>query len=114
MKALIKDLRIPKQWFGYIETTDEQFEKIKNKINKFKENKKLYRYNILALLCILFNIKMKHRKNHFYCAEFVKFVLDDANININLPEMPRPDSFEKLSNLKVIYTGLLNKYSLQN
>lgn len=40
-------------------------------------------------------------------------MLNNANVNIRLPEMPRPENFEMLKNAKVIYTGLLNDYKYE-
>lgn len=93
----------------YMEITDYQYEKLKEQIVLFKRNKKIYKFNVLGLAYILFNKKI-HRKNHFYCAEFLKHVLQNANIRVNLPEMPRPENFEDLKYAKPIYRGLLNNY----
>lgn len=97
----------------YIEITDYQYEKLEEQIKMFEENKSMYKFNVLGLIYILFN-KRIHRKNYFYCAEFIKYILKNANINIKLPDMPRPENFEELQNAKVIYTGILNKYRVPN
>ena len=96
----------------YIEITNYQYEKLEQEILKFKKNRTIYKFNTLGLLYILFN-KRIYRKNYFYCAEFIKYVLNNANVNIRLPEMPRPENFEMLKNAKVIYTGLLNDYKYE-
>lgn len=95
----------------YIEVTDYQYEKIEEQIKKFAKNRRLYKFNVLGLIYILFDKKI-HRENYFYCAEFIKYVLKNANVNLPLPEMPRPENFENLKNSKIIYKGLLNKYSM--
>ena len=46
----------------------------------------------------------------FYCAEFVKYVLEGANIKTNLPEIVKPEDFKNLDNIEEIYCGLLRKY----
>ncbi len=94
-----------------IEITDYQFEKLETQIKIFEDNKSIYKFNVLGLIYILFNKKI-HRKNYFYCAEFVKHILKNAHINVELPEMPRPENFEQLKNSKTIYTGILNKYNV--
>ncbi len=96
---------------NYIEVTDCQYEKLEKQITMFEQNKALYKFNVLGLIYILFN-KRIHRKNYFYCAEFVKYILKNANVNVELPDMPRPENFEKLKKSKVIYTGLLNQYNI--
>lgn len=95
----------------FIEITDYQYEKIEQQIQVFEANKSKYKFNVLGLTYILFN-KEIHRKNYFYCAEFIKYVLLKANVNIKLPNMPRPDDFEKIKNSKIIYEGLLNDYKI--
>lgn len=49
-------------------------------------------------------------QNSFYCAEFVKYVLDKANVETNLPELVKPEDFKLVKNLKVEYNGSLRKY----
>lgn len=95
----------------YIYVTDEQYEELKKQIEIFEKNKKIYKFNILGLAYIFFD-KEIHRENYFYCAEFVKYVLENSDINLNLPSMPRPENFEKLQGSTVIYEGLLNKYRI--
>lgn len=49
--------------------------------------------------------------NYFYCAEFVKYVLEKANVDLNLPDkMIRPENFKDIENKELVYEGLLNKY----
>ena len=95
----------------YIEVTDYQYEKIERQINNFIKNKNKYKFNVLGLIYIFFDKKI-HREDYFYCAEFVKYVLKNANVNIKLPEMPRPENFENIKNSTLVYKGLLNKYSV--
>lgn len=92
-----------------IEVTDYQYEKIQEQIEIFEKNKAKYKFNVLGLTYILFDREI-HRENYFYCAEFIKYILGKSNVNIKLPNMPRPEDFEQLKNSKVIYKGLLNKY----
>lgn len=105
-----KRFRKTKAKILYIEITDYQYEKLEEQIKIFEKNKSKYKFNILGLIYILFDKKI-HRKNYFYCAEFVKYILGNAKINIKLPEMPRPEDFEKLRNSTVIYTGVFNEYN---
>lgn len=94
-----------------IDITDKQYEKLQEEIDLFEANRDKYKFNILGLAYIFFD-KEIHRENYFYCAEFIKYVLNKANINIELPDMPRPQDFEQLKGSEVIYKGLLNKYNV--
>ena len=49
--------------FSY-EVSEEQYEKIKNEIDNFINNKAQYRFNILGLFLVMFNVKLK-RDNCF-------------------------------------------------
>ena len=96
-----------------IEVTDEQYAKLKEVIYKFRVNKKSYKFNIMGLMAVPLKKKVK-RRNYFYCAEFVKYVLEEANIIVNLPEIIRPQNFSEIDNIKVCYNGKLKEYSLIN
>ena len=74
-------------------------------------NKNLYSFNVLGLIAILVNKKVS-REYYFYCAEFVKYVLEHSNLNLNLPNIPKPDDFRKLDGMSEIYTGKLNQYNM--
>ena len=93
-----------------IEVEDHQFVDVRNTVYKMWENRKKYKFNIIGLLAIGFKKEVKLR-NHFYCAEFVKYVLEKAHIHLNLPEkMIRPEDFKSIENKTLEYSGLLNKY----
>ena len=93
-----------------IEINDEQYVQIRNKIYEMYKNRKKYKFNIIGLLAIGFHKSVK-KENWFYCAEFVKYVLDNANVNLNLPcKMIRPENFKEVKNKKLEYYGLLKKY----
>ena len=62
-----------------LEVNDEQYEKLKYTILYIKRLRKSYTFNILGLFAVGFNIRVRSNKS-FYCAEFVKYVLDKAKI----------------------------------
>lgn len=93
----------------YLQVTDEQYGKIENTIEQFKTDKESYKFNILGLFAAGFHKKIG--KDHsFYCAEFVKYVLDEASVETNLPVVVRPEHFKSISGVEEIYSGLLRKY----
>lgn len=93
----------------YLEVTNEQYEKIKNKIEEIKENKEQYKFNILGLCAVSIHMRIK-RERYFYCAEFVKYLLEEAGIKTNLPEIVKPEDFKEIKGLEEIYSGLLKNY----
>lgn len=94
-----------------LEITENEYRKIKKTIKKFEKNKKIYRFNMIGLSAVVIHKKIK-RKNYFYCAEFVKYLFDNAGINCGLPEIVQPADFERINNLNFIYSGKLIDYNL--
>lgn len=91
---------------------DKEYEEIKKIIKDMYENKEKYKFNVLGL--ILVSIKKRvQRDYYFYCAEFVKHVLDEANVKTNLPEIVKPMDFLEIKGINNIYTGLLRECKMQ-
>ncbi len=93
-----------------IEVTNEQYNKIKQKIKNIEKNKDSYRFNLMGLAFAGVNHKYKRDKS-FYCAEFVKYLTDEAEIELNLPDVIRPIDFKTKTNLEILYTGSLRNYN---
>ena len=94
--------------------TDEQYSKLKETIEYVKVHKDEYKFNILGLFLAGFNRKRKQEKT-YYCAEFVKAVLDKSGIDVsNFPEVIKPENFKNLKDAKLIYKGLLKEYNKNN
>lgn len=92
------------------EVTEEQYEKLKNNIKQIEINKEDYKFNIIGLFAVGFHKKIGKEKS-FYCAEFVKYVIEKANINMELPTIIKPEDFKNVEGLQEIYNGLLRKYN---
>ena len=91
------------------EITEEQYQNIKNMINQIEQEKENYKFNIMGLFAAGFHKKIG-KEHSFYCAEFVKYVIEKADIKTYLPEVVKPEDFKNVEELEVIYTGLLSKY----
>ena len=92
-----------------LDVTSEQYLAIKNTIDKFDMEKSKYKFNIIGMIAA--GVHKKIGNDHaFYCAEFVKYVLEEANIKTNLPEIVKPEDFKSIPDLEEIYSGLLKKY----
>ncbi len=93
-----------------IEVEDYQYIQLKETIYMMYLNKKQYKFNILGLLAIGFKKEIK-MQNYFYCAEFVKYVLEKSGINLELPEkLIKPEDFKKIENKELEYYGLFRKF----
>lgn len=92
-----------------INVTDNQYKLIKSKIKEIELKKDIYHFNMIGLVAVKFNKKIV-RKNKFYCAEFVKYVIDEADINLNLPDLIKPSDFINIKTKELIYKGILRNY----
>lgn len=91
-----------------LEISEKEYARIKSAIREIEQNKDKYKFNVLGLFAVGVNLKLKF-KNSFYCAEFVKYVIDKANVGLELPELIRPENFKDIQGEEV-YTGLLREY----
>jgi len=92
-----------------LKVTDEQYNSIVKNIEYVKENKDKYKFNIIILFLISINKKYQ-KKDTFYCAEFVKHILETSFNKKLLPEIIKPMDFLELENIELIYKGLFSKY----
>ena len=92
-----------------LEVTDEQYNKIDEMLKIFKRERRKFGFNIRGLFAVYFNKKIRKEKS-FYCAEFVKYIAEEAGLELQLPELVRPEHFKKIPKSLVIYKGLLNDY----
>lgn len=94
-----------------VDVTESQYNKVKEIINNFNSNNCRYKFNIVGLFAVAFHIKFK-RKNSFYCAEFVKYVVDNADLNMELPDIVKPTDFRKQDLMNLEYKGVLRNYKI--
>ncbi|WP_138204833.1 hypothetical protein [Haloimpatiens lingqiaonensis] len=89
-----------------------QYEKMKEIINKFHNDKHKYKYNFLGLFAVACNIPFK-RENAYFCSQFAATVLEGSNIKIfnKKCELVTPSDFRTCKHLKLIYSGNLMNYN---
>lgn len=95
-----------------LDVTEEQYITMKNQINYIKQNRNNYKFNIIGLFAVGINKKIK-LKNAFYCAEFVKYILETSGVEVELPDMIKPEDFKNFENAKEIYNGKLKDYNVE-
>lgn len=91
-----------------MEIPEEKYEKLEEIIQNIQERKSLYKFNIIGLIAVALNVRIKKEKS-FYCAEFIKYVLEQSQVT-TLPEIVKPDDFEKVQGLSEVYRGVLREY----
>lgn len=108
-KGTFKRFKKTKTKIYSLEIPEEKYEKLEAIIEQMQEKKNLYKFNVIGLLAIALNVKIK-REKYFYCAEFVKYVLEQSQV-VELPEMVKPEDFEKVKGLSEVYRGILREYN---
>ena len=108
-KGTFKRFKNTKTAVYSLEVSDRQYNKIEQIIEMLESEKQLYTFNIIGLLLVAINKRVK-RENSFYCAEFVKYVLESAEIELDLPKLIKPEDFKNLKQLKLLYKGYLRIY----
>lgn len=93
-----------------LEITDEEYKIVEHIIAIMNQYHCKYNFNIIGLFAVAIKRKVKF-KNSFYCAEFVKYILDESGIKNNLPDIIKPEDFRKIENLRIIYKGKLQQYA---
>lgn len=94
-----------------LEVDERQYEKIIKIITKINLDRKNYKFNIVGLFAVALNMKIK-RERSFYCAEFVKYVFDNSNLQLKLPEIIKPTDFENVNGICEVYEGMLSEYKM--
>lgn len=94
--------------YSYV-VSKEQYDLLTRKIDNMYKNKSKFKFNTLGLFANGLHIKIR-RRNYFYCAEFVKYLIDKAKLNLELPNLVRPNDFKNVKSLKLEYKGKLSNY----
>ena len=92
-----------------VPVTDQQYENIASLLMSMYLRRRHYRYNYRGL----FLGKMGYAResdHHFYCSEFVRFVLQTSGVDVSfLTDIPVPEEFMNMPDSTIIYEGLLNR-----
>lgn len=111
-KGTFKRFKKTKTKIYSLEISEEQYEKLESIIEQMQAKKNLYKFNVIGLLGIMLNVKIK-REKYFYCAEFVKYVLEQSQV-LELPELVKPEDFENVPGISEIYRGVLREYRIED
>lgn len=88
-----------------------QYQKMISYIQKINNEKSLYRYNLLGLFGIPFNMQI-NRKYAFFCSQFVATVLLECEcVNFSKPpSLITPHELIKNGDFSLVYEGNLQDY----
>ena len=112
-KGTFKRFKKTKAAIYSLEIDEEQYKEIQETIENVRKSEKPYKFNSIGLFAVAFKMKI-YKKHSFYCAEFVKYVLENSGIKTNLPKIVRPENFKELEGLNLEYKGKLRKYTTKS
>ena len=93
-----------------LDVSDEEYLKIKSTIEDISKNREVYKFNVMGLITVMGHYHLK-RDKCFYCAEFVKHVLNSSDLGLDLPDVIKPEDFQKVNGMDLIYIGRLSEYN---
>lgn len=100
-----------------LDVSEEVYQSVKERLNRFVENKKAMHYTRLGLLLCLFHIPCRI-KNHYFCSQFVAEVLNDGKAACLQKDsaLYLPKDFRKLQGVKVKFQGnlqsMINRFGI--
>ncbi|NLN14450.1 MAG: hypothetical protein GX185_02465 [Tissierellia bacterium] len=94
-----------------LKITDEQYNRLKAELERFKKERDKYGYNFLGVVSAAFNYPIK-REYKYFCSQFVSELLLKSGIKIidKNPSLTAPMDFAKSDQLECIYEGYLRYY----
>ena len=91
--------------------TEEEYGRIHENVEKFKEQRRRYGYNYLGVFAARVHIAIE-RKYNYFCTQFVDKVLQMSGIDLfgKKPGLVTPDDYRTSDKLEHFYEGLLVNY----
>lgn len=96
-----------------IEVSSKQYDRIRNVISNFNNNKDIYSYNLLGLIGVAIGYPI-NQKNKFFCSQFVAEVFNKSGMYLwDLPPaLVTPNDFFIHPRFEFVYEGSLYDYPL--
>ena len=91
--------------------SEDEFDRIRNKIRHIDKHKEQYRYNFIGLFGVAVNKDIK-RERAFFCSQFVATVMNEGDLPMFTvsPSLVQPRHFFDVACLKDVYEGDLQSY----
>lgn len=88
------------------------YERMRQTVLDMQSNEKNYKYNMLGLFGVVFNMKLK-RKHAYFCSQFVAemFLAGGVSLAGKCPEFTTPGDLGRSDRVNLIYEGSLRGYS---
>ncbi len=92
-----------------ISVTEEEYNVMHETVQEFYRSKEDYRYNLIGVLTFSIGRGFS-RKDHFFCSQFVSYIISNMSNWSSNPKLTKPMDFLKVPNTKVIYEGSITEY----
>ncbi|MFD0588905.1 hypothetical protein ACFQZE_12960 [Paenibacillus sp. GCM10027627] len=88
------------------------YNSIRSQIQHFEQYHELYKYNLVGMLGVVFNIEWERRYAYF-CSQFVATVFERSGMNLvdKSPLLVTPGDLQNTSQLELVYHGSLHAYT---
>jgi len=94
-----------------LEVSENQYEKLKERITKMEMNQEKYKYNFLGLFTALAGVEIP-RKHAYFCSQFVAKICQEVGLfPEDLPPfLTTPDDIVQSMDVRIEYEGCLDEY----
>lgn len=92
-----------------VPVSEAAYQAMRQMVAEFDRNLPCYRYNLLGVISYPMRLGLA-RRNHFFCSQFVSYVLTKAGVWQAVPELTRPMDFFTLPQARVVYEGPIRDY----
>jgi hypothetical protein len=88
------------------------YQSIRTQISVMEQNSDQYKYNLLGMFGVMFNIEMK-REYAYFCSQFVASVFEQGGVNLvnKSPLLVTPGDLVNTPLLELVYHGKLHNYT---
>jgi len=88
------------------------YNSIRNQIKHFEQYQDLYKYNLVGMLGVVFNIEWERRYAYF-CSQFVATVFERSGMSLvnKSPLLVTPGDLQHTPELELVYHGKLHSYA---
>lgn len=94
--------------------SEDQFNSLKNEIDRFYNSDINYRYNFIGLFGVLVD-KPINRSTYYFCSQFIATLLETSDIwhSPKVPALTSPTDLMNIPNKVIIYEGLINNINVE-
>ena len=92
-----------------IQVRDDEYNRMKTRIEAFCCNEERYRFNLLGVLGNIFGADIG-RKNHFFCSQFVSHIMGCTESWNKEPLLTKPMDLYYIPGRRVVYEGYICGY----